>query len=298
MCSISIIETKGLTKYYGKHRGIEDLDLVVEEGEFFGFIGPNGAGKSTTIRILLNFIYPSSGTATILGMDCTTETTGIKAVTGYVPSEINYYREIRVRNLLDYAASFHKNFDKSYMKKLCEDFEIEMDKRVSDLSLGNRKKVAIAQALIHKPRILILDEPASGLDPLMQSRLFSLLSKVNKNGTTIFLSSHNLLEVQRYCHRVAIVRRGRIIEVNQVEALLGANSRRVTVKTRDDLASTLKALGIKESERMNDTYVFMYEASMDRLVKSLAGHTIDDLHIEEPSLEDIFLRYYDRGQNN
>lgn len=290
-----VIETRGLTKYYGKSRGIENLDLTVDEGEFFGFIGPNGAGKSTTIRTLLNFIYPCSGSATILGMDCVTETTRIKSVTGYVPGEVNYYRETRVRDLLNYATSFHGNIDRSYLEKLCADFEVEVDKLVGNLSLGNKKKVAIAQALMHKPKLLILDEPANGLDPLMQSLLFSVLSEVNQQGTTVFLSSHNMSEVQRFCHRVAIIREGRIIEVNQVEVLLGASSRRVTVKTRDNINESLQELGVKDIESVADTYVFAFDGTIDRLIKTLARHPIEDLRIEEPSLEDRFLDYYEGG---
>ena len=293
-----VIEIRGLTKYYGKSRGIENLDLTVEDGEFFGFIGPNGAGKSTTIRTLLNFIYPSSGNAAVFGLDCVTESTRIKSVTGYVPGEINYYREIRVRDLLNYAASFHESIDGSYLDRLCAEFEIEVDKRIGNLSLGNKKKVAIAQALMHKPRLLILDEPANGLDPLIQSRLFTLLTEVNQEGTTVFLSSHNLSEVQRFCHRVGIIREGTIIEVNRIDALLSAASRRVIVRSRDELGKPLQDLGIKEIERINDTYDFFFNGQVDRLVKLLARHTIDDLRIEEPSLEEQFMHYYEREEKD
>ncbi|MGE5415867.1 MAG: ABC transporter ATP-binding protein [Acidobacteriota bacterium] len=290
-----VIETKGLTKYYGKSRGIEDIDLSIEEGEFFGFIGPNGAGKSTTVRTLLNFIYPSSGSAFILGMDCVSQSTEIKQLIGYVPSEINYYREVKVRNLLSYAASFHKQVDNGYIQQLCDEFEVEVDKRISDLSLGNRKKVAVVQALIHKPRLLILDEPASGLDPLMQNRLFILLSDINRRGTTVFLSSHNLAEVQRFCHRVAIIRDGSIVEISEVEALLGPAIRRITIKTRDDLAAILQELGVNDIQLVNDECEFTYDGSIDRLIKTVARYSIEDLRIEEQSLEAKFLHYYEQG---
>lgn len=293
-----VIETKGLTKYYGKSRGIENLDLTVEDGEFFGFIGPNGAGKSTTIRTLLNFIYPNAGQATIFGMDCVSETTRIKSVTGYVPGEINYYRDVRVRDLLNYAASFYREIDRSYLKKLCTDFEIEVDKLIRNLSLGNKKKAAIVQALMHKPKLLILDEPANGLDPLMQTRLFSVLSEVNRQGTTVFLSSHNLSEVQRFCHRVAIIRDGHIVEVNQVEALLGAASRHIMVRTRDNIIAILRDLGVKDIQSVDDTYDFVYERPIDLLIKALARYTIDDLRVQEPSLEERFLHYYQPGGDN
>ncbi|MGE5404550.1 MAG: ABC transporter ATP-binding protein [Candidatus Saccharibacteria bacterium] len=290
-----IIETFGLTKYYGRNRGIEEISLAVQEGEFFGFIGPNGAGKSTTIRTLLNFVFPSWGAAYILGMNCVTKSTEIKQKVGYVPSEINYYRSVKVRDLLRYAASFHKNVDKAYIKRLCDEFEVEVDKRIGQLSLGNRKKVAVVQALIHQPRLLILDEPASGLDPLMQNRLFVLLSDINRQGTTVFLSSHNLTEVQRFCHRVAIIRDGAIIEVSEVAALLGPTVRHVTLKTRDDLASILQALGVNDIQLVNDECEFTFEGSPDRLIKTLAQFSIEDLRIEEQSLESKFLHYYEQG---
>ncbi|NLW44269.1 MAG: ABC transporter ATP-binding protein [Syntrophomonadaceae bacterium] len=293
---MAVIQTRGLTKYYGKSRGIENLDLTVEEGEFFGFIGPNGAGKSTTIRTLLNFIYPSSGEAVIFGMDCVKESTRIKTVTGYVPGEINYYREIRVRDLLRYAAGYYESIDRQYLERLCEELEIEMDKKFGALSLGNKKKVAIVQALMHKPRLLILDEPANGLDPLIQSRLFSLLQEVNREGTTIFLSSHNLAEVQRFCHRVGIIREGRMAKVNRVDELLGTAGRRVIVKSEDDLTASLQELGIKEAEVAAGTYSFVFDGPVDRLIKTLARHSIHDLHLEEPSLEEQFMHYYEREE--
>ncbi|MGI6550995.1 MAG: ABC transporter ATP-binding protein [Clostridiaceae bacterium] len=293
---MAVIQTRGLTKYYGKSRGIENLDLTVEEGEFFGFIGPNGAGKSTTIRTLLNFIYPSSGEAAIFGMDCVKESMRIKAVTGYVPGEINYYREIKVRDLLNYAANFYENIDRAYLERLCQEFEIEVDKKIGSLSLGNKKKVAIAQALMHKPRLLILDEPANGLDPLIQSRLFSRLKEINQEGTTVFLSSHNLSEVQRHCHRVGFIREGRIIKVTRVDELLGNASRRVIVKSKDDLTTALHELGIKKVEAADDTYVFVFDGHIDRLLKTLVRYSIDDLRIEEASLEEQFMHFYEREE--
>jgi ABC-2 type transport system ATP-binding protein len=184
---MTVIEINNLTKAYGKKRGISNVNLRVNRGEIFGFIGPNGAGKSTTIKVLLNFIFPSSGEAKILGMDCVTD---------------------------------KKNVDDTYMKELCKTFEVELTKNVSELSLGNKKKVAIVQALIHKPKLLILDEPTNGLDPLMQQKLFKTLLKIREEGTTIFLSSHNLTEVEEFCDRVAIIKEGKIIEVRSIEDLL------------------------------------------------------------------------------
>jgi len=294
---IPIIETRNLTKYYGKSRGIKGLGLRVEEGEFFGFIGPNGAGKSTAIRTLLNFIYPTSGSASIMGMDCIADTARIKTQLGYVPGEVNYYREIKVMDLLNYAASFHGAVDRPYLEKLCKDFEVEVNKSMGSLSLGNKKKVAIVQAMMNKPRLLLLDEPANGLDPLMQSRLFSVLTEVNLEGTTVFLSSHNLTEVQRFCHRVAIIRDGEIIEVNKVDALLAVARRRVTLKTGDDMSSAFRELKVKDWEEINGIYVFVFDGPVDQLIKVLARHFIDDLRIEEPTLEEQFMHYYQREGN-
>jgi ABC-2 type transport system ATP-binding protein len=217
---MTVIEINNLTKAYGKKRGISNVNLRVNRGEIFGFIGPNGAGKSTTIKVLLNFIFPSSGEAKILGMDCVTETDKIKESIGYVPSEVRYYDNMTVEELLNYAKSFKKNVDDTYMKELCKTFEVELTKNVSELSLGNKKKVAIVQALIHKPKLLILDEPTNGLDPLMQQKLFKTLLKIREEGTTIFLSSHNLTEVEEFCDRVAIIKEGKIIEVRSIEDLL------------------------------------------------------------------------------
>jgi len=295
---VPVIETKGLTKYYGKGRGIVDVNITVEEGEIFGFIGPNGAGKSTTIRTLLNFIYPSSGSATILDKDCVKESTAIKSSIGYVPSEINYYKDMRVCDILNYAASFHSYVDFAYLGSLYEQFEVEPNKRVGELSLGNRKKVAILQALLHKPKLLILDEATIGLDPLMQIRLFEVISTVNKQGTTIFMSSHNLVEVEKHCHRVAIIREGQIIEIKKIEELVGKMCRRVTVKTKDNIGDELKALGVKNTNKTADTYVFIYEKSIDNLIKVISKYTLDDVLIEELSLENSFLHYYENGRDS
>ena len=217
------IETTNLTKYYGDNKGISNLNLSVNSGEIFGFIGPNGAGKSTTIRTLLNFIFPSGGSAKIFGLDSVKQTKEIKKLIGYVPSEVNYYDDMKVKELFQYSAKFYDGNFGERIKQLTSIFQLDDNKVVSDLSLGNKKKVAIIQALIHQPKLLILDEPTSGLDPLMQNKFFEVLKEENQKGMTIFFSSHNLSEVQKICDRVAIIKNGEIIQIEEIEKLKNKN---------------------------------------------------------------------------
>src|SRR5665647_2400083 len=207
---MSVIEIRNLTKSYGKARGIIDVSLNVEEGEIFGFIGPNGAGKSTAIRTLLGLIYPTSGTSTIFGKNCT-QFPEIRKEVGYLPSEVFYYDNMRVMDLLKYSASFYKKDCTKRIKELAEIMDLDLKKKIDDLSFGNKKKVGIVQGLLHEPKLIILDEPTSGLDPLMQQKFFELIGQENKNGATVFFSSHILTEVQKMCERVAIIKEGKII---------------------------------------------------------------------------------------
>ncbi|MDD3107475.1 MAG: ABC transporter ATP-binding protein, partial [Bacilli bacterium] len=210
---MNTIVIKSLTKYYGKNKGIENVNLEVKEGEIFGFVGKNGAGKTTTIRILLNMITPNSGEATICDLDCLHQTKKIKKITSYLPGEVEYYQGMKVIDLLNYALSFCEEKDYEYVNKLCEYFELDKNRKISELSLGNRKKIGVIQALLKKPKVIILDEPTSGLDPLMQAKVFQFLLEEKKKGVTIFLSSHNLQEIEKYCDRVAIIKDGEIVEV-------------------------------------------------------------------------------------
>jgi len=211
------IESQKLTKYYGRARGIIDVDLAVEQGEIFGFIGPNGAGKSTTIKTLLNFVYPTSGSARILGKDCVRKSRDVKRIIGYVPPEVEYYDYMTVGELLRYSASFYGLNLNDRAHKLAERFDLPLDQRIDRLSTGNKKKTAILQAVLHRPKVLILDEPTSGLDPLMQQRMFELLLEENSRGATIFLSSHILSEVQKICAAVSIIKQGRIEETVPID---------------------------------------------------------------------------------
>ena len=217
---MNIIETSDLCKNYGNDVGIKNINLEIKEGEIFGFIGPNGAGKSTFIRTLLGLLHPSSGTAKVLGHNINNKSEQIRKKLGYLPSEVNYYDGMSSRELLEYHSGFYKNVDTNKIKTLSEIFELDLDRKIEELSFGNKKKCAIIQSVIHEPDLLILDEPTSGLDPLMQNRFFELLEEENKKGTSIFFSSHILAEVQRLCNRAAIIRKGEISALEDIQSLL------------------------------------------------------------------------------
>ena len=286
------IKTEKLTKYYGKSRGIIDLNLTVDEGEFFGFIGPNGAGKSTTIRTLLGLIKKSSGSGRILGMDIEKEKEKILSCVGYLPSEAMFYRGMRVRDILKLSADLRKTDCRGEAVRLCERLELDTSKKVEELSFGNRKKVGIVCALQHEPQLLILDEPTSGLDPLMQREFFAILRERNKKGTTVFLSSHVLSEIHRNCTRAAIIREGRLIACDSVEALAQTNAKRVTVHGEVELSGLT---GIRNLKKGEDGVSFLYSGDINALLAVLSKSNVKDLAIAEPDLEEIFMHYYTDG---
>lgn len=289
---MEVIKTTKLTKYYGKARGIIDLDLSVEEGDFFGFIGPNGAGKSTTIRTLLGLLKPSGGRAEIFGKDIMEHRTEVLKEIGYLPSEAVFYPGMRVRDVLKLSAGLRKADCRSEMKKLCERFRLDMDKRVEELSFGNRKKTGIVCALQHRPKLLILDEPTSGLDPLMQREFFAVLQERKKEGTAVFLSSHILSEIQRNCTRAAIIREGRLVACDRVEILAKSNTKRVSVhgKVRGEFLP-----GIRDLQETEESSSFLYSGNIRELLSALAASDITDVTIAEPDLEEIFMHYYSEG---
>ena len=289
---MNAIQTEHLAKHYGKARGIIDLDLTVEEGEFFGFIGPNGAGKSTTIRSLLGLIFPSGGSAEVLGKDVVREKKSILREVGYLPSEAAFYPGMKVREVLKLSAELRKADCAGEADDLCQRLQLDPARKVDELSLGNRKKVAIVCALQHDPRLLVLDEPTSGLDPLMQREFFSILRERNQTGVTVFLSSHVLSEVQRNCGRAAIIREGRLIACDRVEALSRARARRVTVHGRVDLEGLS---GIRDLRTDGDGSSFLYSGDMEQLIRHLARFSVTDLSVAEPDLEEVFLHYYGEG---
>jgi ABC-2 type transport system ATP-binding protein len=290
---MSIIDIKNLTKYYGKHKGIENVSFTVEEGEIFGFIGPNGAGKSTTIRTILSLIYPTEGSASIFGKDCIEFGHEIKEEIGYLPSEVFYYDNMKVIDILKYSASFYKKDCKKRMYELAEIMDLDLNKKVEDLSYGNKKKVGIVQGLLHEPKLLILDEPTSGLDPLMQQKFFDLILEENKKGTTVLFSSHILSEVQKLCTRVGIIKDGSIVRVDNIEELKGDNYKRVTVETNDknDL-SYFNVDGVSNLSEDDNKISFLFKGDINLVIKKLYDVNVKNLIVEEPTLEEIFMHYY------
>lgn len=263
-----------LTKNYGKHRGVSNLSLQVEQGDIFGFLGPNGAGKSTTIRCLLGLIQFQEGSAEILGMGVKNRKNEILNEIGYMPSEAMFYPSMRVKDVIRFAADMRKADCREEAEMLCERLKVNQNKRIEELSLGNRKKVSIVCAMQHKPKLFIFDEPTSGLDPLMQSEFFKLVLEYNRQGITCFLSSHVLSEIKKYCRHAAIIREGNIICTDTVENLTKTSTKRIRM--------------IKDGEEQE----FVYKGNLNELFAGFAGHDIKDIIIEEPELEEIFMHYY------
>jgi len=290
---MSVIEVHQLTKYYGKARGIVDVSFQVEEGEIFGFIGPNGAGKSTTIRLLLSLIYPSNGSATIFGKDCIEYGPELRENIGYLPSEVYYYERMKVIDLLNYSASFYDKDCTERMHELAELMELELHRRIEDLSYGNKKKVGIVQGLLHRPNLLFLDEPTAGLDPLMQRQFFQLVREENQRGVTVFFSSHILGEVQRMCNRVGIIKEGRVIEIADIRTLQQNNYKKVRVAADELDGARFEIPGVTNLEQRNGVVSFFYKGDINTVMRSIGEITVSDVTIEEPTLEEIFMHYYE-----
>ncbi len=294
---MNIIETKKLTKYYGKTLGIADVDLEVKEGEIFGFIGPNGAGKSTTIRTLLGLIHPTSGGAAIFGLDITKYSPKIKEDIGYLPSEVFYYDDMKVIDLLKYSGSFYKKDKKAIetrIRELAEYLDLDLNKKIDDLSYGNKKKVGIVQGLLHQPKLIILDEPTGGLDPLMQQRFFDLLREENKKGVTILFSSHILGEVQKLCDRVAIIKNGKIIKIEKISDLAKNTHKRFKIETAAPIGGKMFAglKGISDLVTTSNSASFLFRGDINDVMKIAVRLNLTNMLIEEPDLEEIFMHYY------
>jgi len=290
---MSVIEVTNLTKYYGKSRGIVDVSFNEEEGEIFGFIGPNGAGKSTTIRLLLSLIHPTSGGAKVFGKDVVTQGPEIRRDIGYLPSEVFYYEGMKVIDLLKYSASFYNCDCTQRMHELSEVMELEMNRRISDLSYGNKKKVGIVQGLLHSPKLLFLDEPTTGLDPLMQRKFFDLIRQENARGVTVFFSSHILGEVQRMCTRVGIIREGKIVEISDIRTLQQNNYKKVRVTANRLKPASFKLPGVTNLQTENGTVHFFFKGDINAVLQKISGIQVIDVTIEEPTLEEIFMHYYE-----
>lgn len=289
---MDVIKTKNLTKYYGKSRGIIDINLSVAEGDFYGFIGPNGAGKSTTIRTLLGLVSATGGTAAIFGKDIVKQKEEILGDVGYLPSETMFYSGMRVWDIIRLSAKLRKRDCSREAKELCERLELDTSRKIEELSLGNRKKVGIVCALQHKPELYILDEPTSGLDPLMQREFYQILEKRNKEGATVFLSSHVLSEIQRYCSHAAVIREGRLLVSDSVEKLGHTGVKRVALRGVTELP---KILDVKDVKRTGDGLGFLYSGSPGELLRALSELPLTDITIGEPDLEEVFLHYYTEG---
>lgn len=290
---MSVIEVNNLTKYYGKALGIEDVSFQVDEGEIFGFIGPNGAGKSTTIRLFLSLIYPSSGSATIFGKDCIEYGPELRQDIGYLPSEVFYYERMKVIDLLKYSASFYQKDCTERLYELAEIMELDLKRRIDDLSYGNKKKVGIVQGLLHEPKLLLLDEPTSGLDPLMQRKFFQLIRDENQRGVTVFFSSHILGEVQRMCSRVAIIKEGSIINIQDIKTLQQDNYKKIRVSAAVLDEKRFEFDGVSKLEKNNGTIRFFYKGDINQIMRKISEIEVSDVTIEEPTLEEIFMHYYE-----
>jgi ABC-2 type transport system ATP-binding protein len=291
---VSIIEVNNLTKYYGKARGIIDVSFNVEEGEIYGFIGPNGAGKSTTIRLFCSLIYPTSGSATIFGKDCIKYGPEIRQEIGYLPSEVFYYDRMKVIDLLKYSASFYNKDCTKRLYELADIMELDLKRRIDDLSYGNKKKVGIVQGLLHQPKVILLDEPTAGLDPLMQQNFFNLIKEENKErGATVFFSSHILGEVQRMCEKVAIIKEGRIIRIEDIKTLQKDNYKKIRVEADGLDEKRFDVDGVTNLTKDDGAVSFFYKGDINAITKLISEKAVSDVTIEEPTLEEIFMHYYE-----
>lgn len=294
----AVIEVNGISKYFGTFAAVKDLTLAVEKGEFYGFIGPNGAGKSTTMNMILNFIKHNGGSIRLFGQEMPAANVAVKRRIGYVPSDVRFYPQLRVRDLIRYTAGFQRiGVNEQEIDTLCNTFQVDVEKKFGDLSLGNKKKVAIVCAMLHHPELLILDEPTNGLDPLMHARLFRLLKKRQKEGATIFLSSHNLKEVEDYCTRVAFIKAGHLIGVEDLTKI-NRNMKVVTLMGTNVPVDQMKAIGAKCIRQSDHEARFLYEKGLAQLFATLSNLSpnLDDALVENRDLEEQFMAMYEEDQ--
>ncbi len=285
------VETEQLTRYYGQNKAIIDLSMSILDGEIFGFIGPNGAGKTTTIRLLLGLIKPNSGVAKIFGKELPPAGGKLYRRVGYLPAEVNCYPEMTGRDFLEYAAGFYNMNGFQWVEELVDRLSFDPDKKFHSYSHGNRKKLGIIQALMHKPLLLILDEPGSGLEPLIRQELFKILEEINQRGTTIFFSTHSLEEVEQICHRAALVKQGSMIHIGPVDELPGRGIRIVTLKAAGPQPSNVAMDRLGEAEEIPSRpgyYRIVSRLPVNELISSLTRIELEYLRITDPSLEELF----------
>jgi beta-exotoxin I transport system ATP-binding protein len=289
-----VIVASRLSKDFGSGRGLFELDLEVARGEVFGFLGPNGAGKSTTIRLLLDLIRPTSGSARVLGLDPRSESLELRRRVGFLPGDLALYPKLSGRAVLDYLAELRGGVDRRVRDSLVERFDADLDRPVRHLSTGNRQKLGLIQAFMHEPELLILDEPIAGLDPLVQQSFHALLGEVAAQGRTVFLSSHTLSEVERVTDRLAILRHGRLVVVDSLENLRKVAVQRLEIEFGEPVdPATFRALpGVKDVQASGWTLTVGFEGSADAVVTAAAAHEVRAIRPREDDLEDIFLRYY------
>ncbi len=289
-----VIKINNLTKHYGKHRGIEDITFSVATGEIFGFIGPNGSGKTTTIRTLMGLIKPTAGSATIFGLDCTRNASRIAQNVGYLPGENCYYNNLKVREQLQFTADLYGIRCDDKIEKLADRLDLDLSRKIGDLSLGNKKKVGIVSALLPSPDLLILDEPTSGLDPLVQHTFFDILREENDRGATILFSSHVLSEVQKLCDRVCILKEGRFVGIQSMKELRDNGFKKITLTSAEPIPRGFFDFpGIANLTVEDNTASFMFHGRVMVIMDIISRLPLDDILIEQPPLEDIFLHYYD-----
>lgn len=294
----AIIKSQNLTKLFGKVAAVNNLNLEVKEGEVFGYLGPNGAGKSTTIKLLLNFINPNSGSASVFNLNPSNDIVEIMQNTGYLPGEIHLYESLTGKDHLKYQASLRDNVDWKYVESLAERLDSDLTKPIKSLSHGNKQKIAIIGAFMHKPKLLVLDEPTTGLDPLIQREFYNLVSEVNKAGSTLFVSSHILPEIERICHRVGILRKGELIVTEEIDTLKAKALRPLDVFFANELPkeSFKNIEGIKNIVIEGKILHCDIIGSLDKFIKELGKYEVVNLITREPDLEQIFLTYY-TGKN-
>jgi ABC-2 type transport system ATP-binding protein len=289
-----VIEAERLTKSYGRHRGIEDVTFSVGPGEVFGFLGPNGAGKTTTIRTLMDFIRPTSGRASIFGLDTRTGGLEIRARVGYLPGELELYEHMRGEELLRFLGNLRGGLDWRYVQQVAARLGADLDRRIGELSSGNKQKVGLIQAFMHRPELLILDEPTAGLDPLVQHELHGMIGEAAADGRTAFLSSHVLPEVEALCDRVGIIREGRLVAVEQIGALKARALRRLEIHFASPVPPDAfqNLTGVRDVVTQDAVVRCTVVGSLDAVVKAAARYEVVNVVSHEPSLEEIFLAYY------
>ena len=294
----AVIETDRLTKRYGRSRGIDELSLMVGAGEIFGFLGPNGAGKTTTIRTLLDLLHPTSGSARLFGLDSRRDSRAIRARVGNLPGDFSYEEGITGRQLLRLFAALRGMDGLGRAQALAERFEADLSRPLRELSRGNRQKIGLIQALFHQPELVILDEPTTGLDPLMQEEFLTVVAEERERGATVFLSSHELDEVERICDRVGIIREGRLVTVEAVRDMRGRAYRNVAVRFADPVcvADFEHLAGVQDVELDGTTLRFRVLGDLDATIKAIARRQVVDIEVTRPTLEELFLTYYHRDR--